>query len=322
MITFKDTPLCNYPDVWMFHYVRPKDDAELPYLNQFSRDEFCRSLDLFQNRYEVLSPGEFIEYLEGNTFPENSCLLTFDDGLSDHYRWVYPELKARGLTGLFFIISGPYEDNKVTAVHKTHMLYGRLGYPEFIRRFHKAAKSKISEFDDQLLADDAAKDAYPFDTPEVAGFKYAINYLMSPLLRDELVDMLFSEEFDEMLFLRKLYLSRDEILEMRKGGMVFGIHSHRHRPYASLTRSELESDLKQSIRFYCELFNEDPKFLSYPFGDATAVTDSVVRQVANHGIRAAFMAMETTNSGPHYLSRLDCNVIRQIFQKERSKNHV
>ena len=44
------------------------------------------------------------EYIKFSLSDRNKCLITFDDGLQDVYRVVYPELKKRGIPFLMFVI--------------------------------------------------------------------------------------------------------------------------------------------------------------------------------------------------------------------------
>ena len=93
----------NNFNVWMFHYVRPKNRKPLPYLNVFSIKKFRKFLDINQKTGFFMDPQEFFKCLKNKTnIPSNSHLLTFDDGLSCHYNYVLPELMKRDIKALFF----------------------------------------------------------------------------------------------------------------------------------------------------------------------------------------------------------------------------
>lgn len=49
-------------------------------------------------------------------------ILTFDDWLIDHYKYVLPILKKKKLWGMFFISSWPLKNKKLLNVHKIHYL--------------------------------------------------------------------------------------------------------------------------------------------------------------------------------------------------------
>ena len=70
----------------------------------------------------------FMESLRNGVPVENSVVLTFDDGLCDHYD-VTQELLKRGLWGIFYISTGCYTTGKLLDVHRIHMLLGKYGGP-------------------------------------------------------------------------------------------------------------------------------------------------------------------------------------------------
>src|SRR5678816_4171615 len=92
--------------VMMYHYVRdPGDAAEagsgIPGL---SVERLAAQLDELAQRHTFVSWPQVRGTLIGEKLlPANACLLTFDDGLRDHYLNVFPLLRARGLSGLFFM---------------------------------------------------------------------------------------------------------------------------------------------------------------------------------------------------------------------------
>ena len=63
----------------------------------------------YESFIEIVDSGiNFIsvdEYSKFSLSDRNKCLITFDDGLQDVYRVVYPELKKRGIPFLMFVIT-------------------------------------------------------------------------------------------------------------------------------------------------------------------------------------------------------------------------
>ena len=109
----------------MYHYVREAPDR-LPYFRYLHVDDFARQLDWFAESNRLVSRDEFDEACRTGRVPEG-FVLTFDDGLADHHRFVLPLLKERGLFGIFYICSGPLERRKLLDVHRIHLILGRLG---------------------------------------------------------------------------------------------------------------------------------------------------------------------------------------------------
>ena len=90
-----------FPAVIMYHDIKTEP------LNYFdvTVEDFCAQLDwLKANNYETLSLEDFIAYIRnGESFPENSVLITFDDGYNGIYNYAFPELKKRNMKAVFFI---------------------------------------------------------------------------------------------------------------------------------------------------------------------------------------------------------------------------
>jgi peptidoglycan/xylan/chitin deacetylase (PgdA/CDA1 family) len=66
---------------------------------------------------------------EDKPLPSSACLLTFDDGVCDHYLNAFPILHRRNLSGLFFVMDRRESDGFILA-HKIHFLLAKLGLAE------------------------------------------------------------------------------------------------------------------------------------------------------------------------------------------------
>ncbi|MGH2524574.1 MAG: hypothetical protein ACRDH2_18870, partial [Anaerolineales bacterium] len=115
--------------VLTYHYVRdPGDRAEagsgIPGL---PLAHFESQLDYAARHYALMAWPELrASLLAQKLLPPNVCLLTFDDGVCDHYLNVFPILKRRGLSGLFFALARQ-PGMGLTLAHKVHFLLARLG---------------------------------------------------------------------------------------------------------------------------------------------------------------------------------------------------
>jgi peptidoglycan/xylan/chitin deacetylase (PgdA/CDA1 family) len=69
---------------------------------------FSAQLDALQGAgYRTVPLTDAIDAQEkGISLPGKPVVLTFDDGTEDHYSRALPILKAHGMTGLFFVVSG------------------------------------------------------------------------------------------------------------------------------------------------------------------------------------------------------------------------
>jgi peptidoglycan/xylan/chitin deacetylase (PgdA/CDA1 family) len=70
-------------------------------------DAFAGALDALRSQgFHTVTFHEWLAHLEqGAPLPPNPIVLTFDDGYEDAYRTVLPALRARGMRGVFFVVT-------------------------------------------------------------------------------------------------------------------------------------------------------------------------------------------------------------------------
>ena len=115
--------------VMMYHYVRdPGDDAEQGSgIAGFPVRAFEDQLDLLARKHTFVTWVDVrTAILEDQPLPASPCLLTFDDGVRDHYINVYRILRDRNLSGLFFVLDRS-NGAGLTLAHKIHFLLAKQG---------------------------------------------------------------------------------------------------------------------------------------------------------------------------------------------------
>src|SRR5919199_1467305 len=194
-------------NVVMYHYVRDLPRTRFPRIKGLLSDEFRRQVAWLGERYEMATLESALAFLAGRYQPARDlCLLTFDDGLKDHYTEVLPHLSERRIQGLFFVITSCLE-GRVASVHKNHFLMAALEFDEYRRAFLQRLAELSPETSTEVDVEQV-RHAYRWDTPEVAAFKYLLNFRLPEALRDRILDDLFVEYLgDEKEFARELYLS-------------------------------------------------------------------------------------------------------------------
>ena len=91
--------------VIMYHYIRDFSNTRYNKIKGLDVEDFKKQLDYFNNYYEFISIEDLIACLNSKKkLPNNSILLTFDDAYQDHFKYAYPVLKNRGISGAFLYI--------------------------------------------------------------------------------------------------------------------------------------------------------------------------------------------------------------------------
>jgi peptidoglycan/xylan/chitin deacetylase (PgdA/CDA1 family) len=285
-------------DVVMYHYVLNMTQTKYPRLKGMGVDEFRSQLDCLTKTYEMATLESAYSFLEGTYKPKRDlCLLTFDDGLKEHYTEVTPLLAERKIQGLFFLISNCLEEATIATVHMNHLLMATLDWSTYSREFLEAVDSQHPESGLEKVNMEKASRTYPWDTPDVARFKYFFNFVLSAGVREPATKSLFRRYLGaEDKISHELYVSWSEARQMQRAGMVIGGHSHRHRPLSKLRKMELRIDLE---RCRClldrNLDSQDNWPFSYPYGKSDSYDERTVEELKLLSFDCSFSTEKGSN---------------------------
>jgi peptidoglycan/xylan/chitin deacetylase (PgdA/CDA1 family) len=299
--------------VVMYHYVRDLPRTRFPRIKGMLTADFGKQVDRLSGRYEMATLESALAFLAGEYHPvRDLCLLTFDDGLKEHYTDVLPILSERRIQGLFFVITRCPEEGRVVPVHKNHFLMAELPFDEyrhaFLARLGEASPDTPTEVDVTQ-----ATSSYRWDMPDVAAFKYLLNMRLPEALREEILDALFAEYLgDEAEFARQLYLSWEEAREMQAQGMLMGGHSHNHAALATLDDETQQADLERCAQLlHSRLCPQAMWPFSYPYGQSHTFNSVTVETIRDLGFACSF----ATAVGPNEAGQ-DIYSIRRIDPKD------
>ena len=105
----------------MYYYVRPMINSRYPGIKGLEYDLFKRQIEFLKDNFHIITMEEVIAaYNESYDLPDDSVLLTFDDGYVDHFNYVYPILKRYKIQGSFFIPGKTFTEHTVLDVNKIH----------------------------------------------------------------------------------------------------------------------------------------------------------------------------------------------------------
>jgi hypothetical protein len=290
--------------VMMYHYVRDPGDAA-----EAGSGILGMGTNVFENQLEELSkqytmvtwPDVRATIQEDKPLPTSACLLTFDDGVIDHYVNVFRILKRRNLSGLFFALDRCESDELVLA-HKIHFLLAKIG----VVGLRDAIWKKLSptQREEFTGAEKGYKPRYP-----TSSIEDEINLLKAVLQRDlsTAVNPMLSELFElhvgsESPVARRYYLNSDQIREMVTGGMHFGGHSRNHPWFDFIDAEARTAEIKASAEWLQQLGPGSWVF-AYPYG---GLADDSPRILKEHGFVAAFTTKtQLTHPDPYYIGRFD-----------------
>ena len=297
--------------VIMYHYVRDAGDAAecgtgIPGLPV---REFEAQLDELAERHTFVTwPQVRAAVLDGQHLPPSACLLTFDDGVRDHYINVFRILRDRNLSGLFFIMDRQ-EGKGLVLAHKIHFLLAKVG----VNRLRSAILVGLNSSERQRFSEAESKYRVKYSPSSVNG---QINLLKYVLQRDmsTIVDGLLGELFElyvgpEAQIAQDYYLTPQQSHEMAAGGMYFGGHSRTHPWFDWIDAGAREIEIESSAACLREV-EPGPWAFAYPYGGLSEDSPALLRK---HGFAAAFTTREQVkHSDPYFIGRLDGEELAQV----------
>jgi peptidoglycan/xylan/chitin deacetylase (PgdA/CDA1 family) len=300
----------------MYHYVRDLPNTRFPKIKGMLTRDFREQLALLQDRYEMATLESALEFIQGEYTPvRDLCLLTFDDGLKEHYSEITPLLMDRGIQGLFFVITSCLEGSHVVPVHMNHFLMAALDFKEYRHAFLSRLPGMHQDWKNSTDIDSSlAQWVYRWDSPEVASFKYLFNFVLDFSVRDRILKDLFEEKIgDVQSFAQYLYVNAKEAREMQVGGMLIGGHSHQHQPLAVLSDEELYSDLSTCRRLLtADLQPQSFWPFCYPYGQKDSFNDTTIGTLKQLGFACSFsteIGSNTPGTDAFTIRRFDCKDI-------------
>lgn len=277
----------------MYHYVRALGRSRYPAIKGLDLSIFRQHLDLIAARFTPIRVEDLVDAAEGRrpALPEDSILLTFDDGYLDHFTNVFPLLDARGIQGAFFPPVRAIEAHEVLDVNKIHFVLAAAPDPAALL---DRILAELRGFAPGFLVD--SKEAYlhkiggdhRFDPPEVVVIKRLLQRELPEAIRREMVARLFREEVteDEESFASELYMSKEQISCLLAHGMHVGSHGYSHGWLNHMSRESQIHEIDRSLEFLRGLgLSGDAWSICYPYG---GFNDSVLEVARSRGCRLGF----------------------------------
>ena len=303
--------------VMMYHYVRDAgDEAERNTgIPGMAVSTFEAQLDFFCENYNLISWPVLREFLtHGKTLPARACLLTFDDGVVDHYLNVFPALQRRDLSGLFFALARS-NGMPITLAHKIHFLLARLGIQELrqatIERLNPAQRLAFELADEQYRHN---FDAHSL-SDEVEIFKLVLQRELSSfseLILGGLFKLYIGPEIE---IASQFFLNAEQIEQMADGGMYFGGHSRSHPWFDWISADSQWKEIEASRRWLSGI-QPGPWPFAYPYGGLNDRSATFLKEL---GFLCAFTTKpQAAHRDAYRIGRLDAEAFTTEMTALRS----
>jgi peptidoglycan/xylan/chitin deacetylase (PgdA/CDA1 family) len=206
-----------------------------------------------------------------------ACILTFDDGWRDFYRFAYPVLKRNRIPATVFLPTRYIGTNERFWTDRLARLLSREVRPGRTGETSRLPKGPLADriagltgaFDDRLEnAIRILKDRQEGEIEEVL---------------DELSKGVDSGGTPE----ERVFLDWKEVREMMESGLIsFGSHTHSHRILVHLAEDEIRAELARSKEVLLREGAVDPSFVSFCYPNGS-LNQRIVALVREAGYQAA-----------------------------------
>ena len=316
-----------------YHYLRlNKQSDPFPRILGTNIDEFQNHLSMLQKNYHMISLKDALSISTGEdgfNKKNTGILITFDDGLSDHYT-AAKILSELNISAIFFIPTCILEEKLPANPIIIHYTIAVFGIEKFLKEFREILVN--NKLDKKLFDIQYSKDkdnVLDIISKIKSTFKYKLGYYNSRKILLDIYKNLFSSEYKNML--STIHLTESQIREMLEMGHYVGTHTYSH---ISVAATELNSDdfIKEIIspkNYLEQKFNTKVNSFSYPFGgknDCLSSSD-LIKKTSEYNL--AFTVEEilnTRNTSPYQLGRYQINSsdtsfkLNSIIQNISKKN--
>lgn len=260
----------------------PALDGNLVYAESFKRQ-----LQLLKKRYHIISPDDFLHWVEGeNSLPPRSVLLTCDDALQNTLTEMVPILQDLDLSCLFFATGASVEPSpSMLWYEELYLMLSDgtepidLNIPEAQIVIRKSAANEKHSCWWNLV-----EQLSSFDRQVRRGF---LDQIRSQLkLPGE-----WKEKFVRNATLASRFLTLDlaGLRKLRSSGMAVGAHSLSHPVLAKASEVLARQEISESRSALEDALGEQIWAFGYPFGNAATVTRREISLAERAGFRCAFM---------------------------------
>jgi peptidoglycan/xylan/chitin deacetylase (PgdA/CDA1 family) len=253
-----------------YHYVRPVKKSLQPNLAALEFDEFKRQVDYFCNNFEVIAGDNLLEIINKKIITKKpKIILTFDDGYIDHYKYVFPYLRKKNISGYFYPPKKVIENKTVLDVNKIQFFLEKEQNRDKILKeidniLLKKKNIQISDLDISSINLNS-----DYDNEKTVLIKKILQYFLPPDEKKIIIDELFGKITGEnsALLAKKLYMNTNHVQEMNSENMVFGCHGDNHVWLEFLSKENQKKEILDGINFLKKI-NIDVKNISvcYPYG--------------------------------------------------------
>ena len=301
--------------ILMYHRVIPRKEVEHGvqagmYVDPLS---FETHVEYLKNNFSIMPLSEIKPNAAGSSIKSNNipvCILTFDDGWYDFYKYAFQILKAHRIPATVFLPTQYINTNNVFWTDRVSNLYHQIINIPHARHTLTSDNDRLAEKLESMGGSTQEKIEAAISILKKQNHDRVLNTLSQLEKRWEI----------KSINNKRSFLNWDEVREMADTGIIsFGSHTNNHRMLTKLRDDEIYEELYRSKTKLITEKAVASNFIpfSYPNGDHDDRVVNIVKEAGYHIAVTTEKGWNTADTSRFRLKRVsihqDISCSREMF---------
>jgi len=305
------------PVVLTYHGILPSGYTVVDQMldgNLLAAGKFREQLALLAKHYHVITPVDFLLWTKGKQeLPENSVMLTCDDGLKNNLTDMLPILREFGVSCLFFVTGASLRDEPLMIWSDELFLMLHASTADVDFEFPNGRRIRARGWQQKRAL------WWPL-VEHLSCFAFEQRLMLLAALEEHLGlprgwNSIYHD--DPRLSRRFLPMTPADLRELVAAGMVIGAHTLSHPVLSQLPTDDAFAEILRGRQGLSDLLGQEIWALAYPFGTACAVSSRETMMARSAGFSCAFMNTQShLNDGNYAIPRVHIGGDRSLGEFE------
>ena len=262
-----------------YHRINDEDDSFLP---SMKIKTFSDQINYISSKFNILSLEDIVKGMKKKDIPDNSIVITFDDGYKDNYLNAFPILKELSIPATIFLAT--------EAIGTQNILWHDRVFAAFKdTKMNYLDGSGINHQKYSLMTQEEKM----YARSEILKFLKYIDNEERDLYIDRLIKILEINEKKENL---NLMMTWEDVRSMYEDGISFGAHTVTHTILSNLTIEKMREEILTSKKVVEENLQTVVKTFAYPNGTRADFNETTKDLLRESGYSCAVTTIFGTNS--------------------------
>jgi len=247
-----------------------ENQNDFPKILGTSKEVFEENIQMLKKNYTMINTNDIIKLMHDDqnvNYSKTGMLITFDDGLSDHYE-AAKILTENNINAIFFVPTCIIDEKLPGNPTIIHYCLAKYGITKFIEEYRISLKKfDIVDNQFQISFKKGEDDQWNIIRKIKTIFKYTLHHDIARKILIDIYKNTLLKDYPDAFEL--MHLTEQKIKKMIQMGHSIGVHTHTHISVgpSKLSKSEQYIELLKPKIILEEKFKTPVYSFSYPFGE-------------------------------------------------------